>query len=271
MSGRQKLLTSSTNPKIKLVRALAKKQARQEKKQFVVEGVRLIEEAVAAGLVPALVFYTASARGDRRARILLEKINATLAPRASAGVTREAHEVSDAVMREMSATETPQGILAIVPLPQIPEPTQPGFILILDSIRDPGNLGAILRSARAAGWDEILLAPGTVDAFNDKVVRAAMGAHFSVSSRAEPWEIIAQRVRDVPRVYLADAEGDIAYDKADWSKPVALIVGGEAEGASEEARSARIITARVKIPMRGGESLNAAMAATLLMFEAIRG
>ena len=253
------MLTSSSNPKIKFVRALAKKQTRQEKKQFAVEGVRLIEEALGARLVPALAFYTASARGDRRVRILLEKIGA---------LTREVYEVSDAVMREMSETETPQGILAVVPFPQIPELKRPSFILILDSIRDPGNLGAILRSARAAGVDTILLAPGTVDPYNDKVVRAAMGAHFSVSLRSEPWEKIAQKIQGVPRVYLADAQGRIAYDAADWRKPVALIVGGEAEGASEAAKT--IATARVRIPMRGGESLNAAMAATLLMFVAIR-
>jgi len=253
------MISSPSNPKIKLVRALAKKQTRQEKKQFVVEGVRLIEEAVGAGLVPAFVFYTASIHGERRARILLEKI---------AAMTPELDMVSDAVMRTIAATETPPGILAVVPMPQTPEPTHPNFILILDSIRDPGNLGAILRSARAAGVDEIMLAPGTVDAFNDKVVRAAMGAHFSVSLRSEPWEIIAQKVRDVPRIYLADAGGEIAYDAADWSKPVVLIVGGEAEGASDEAR--KIAKARVRIPMRGGESLNAAMAATLLMFEVMR-
>ena len=227
--------------------------------QFVIEGVRLIEDSINARAIPALAFYTASMQGDRRARILLEKIGA---------ITREVHEVSNPVMRAIAATETPQGILAVVPMPQIPEPTRPSFILILDSIRDPGNLGAILRSARAAGVDEILLAPGTVDAYNDKTVRAAMGAHFSVSIRSEPWEKIAQKVRDVPRIYLADAGGEIAYDAADWSKPVALIVGSEAEGAGENAR--KIAKARVRIPMRGGESLNAAMAATLLMFEATR-
>jgi TrmH family RNA methyltransferase len=255
------MITSPTNPKIKFVRALAKKQTRQEKKQFAVEGVRLIEEAVGAGLAPVLAFYTTSIHGDRRARILLDKISA---------LTREVYEVSDAVMREMSETETPQGILAVVPFPQIPEPTRPSFMLILDSIRDPGNLGAILRSARAAGVDAILLAPGTVDPFNDKVVRAGMGAHFSVSIRSEPWEIIVRKARNIPRVYLADAHGAIGYHAADWSKPVALIVGGEAAGASDAARSAKIVTARVRIPMRGGESLNAAMAATVLMFEAIR-
>ncbi len=254
------MLTSPSNPKIKLVRSLARRHAREEAKQFVVEGVRLIEEAVGAGIVPALVFFTASAHGDRRARILLEKIGKS---------TREVHEVSDAVMREIASTETPQGILAVVPFPELAISSQPDFILILDAVRDPGNLGAILRSARAAGIDLAMFAPGTVDAYNDKVVRAAMGAHFSMPIRSASWDEIAEQVRHIQRVYLADAQGETEYTRADWSRPMALIVGGEAEGASEPAR--KIATARVRIPMRGdAESLNAAMAATVLMFEATR-
>lgn len=258
------MITSPTNTKVKLVRALGKRQTREEKRQFVVEGVRLTEEAIAAKLTPVIAFYTPAAQGDRRARILLDKVGAS---------TREVYEVSDQVMRALSSTETPQGILAVVPMPHIAQPQSPEFILVLDRLRDPGNLGAILRSARAAGVDEILLAPGTVDAYNDKVVRAAMGAHFALSIRSEPWEVIAQRVRDAhcgPRVYLAESEGEIDYRTADWSQPVTLIVGGEAAGASEAARSAKIAAARVRIPMRGGESLNAAMAATVLMFEAMQ-
>ncbi len=256
------MLTSPSNPKIKLVRALANKQTRYEKKQFVIEGVRLIEEAVGAGIVPALVLYTASIHGDRRARILLEKINAS---------TREVYPVSDAVMKAISSTETPQGILAVVPFVELPAPVQPQFVLILDAVRDPGNVGAILRSARAAGVDQILLAPGTADPHNAKVVRAAMGAHFRVPLRgAHTWKEIEDHIRGISRVYLADARGETDYTRADWSRPIALIIGGEAEGASDAAR--KIATARVRIPMHGGaESLNAAMAATVLLFEATRG
>jgi TrmH family RNA methyltransferase len=253
------MLTSASNPKIKIVRALAKKQTRQEKQQLVIEGVRLIEESIGAGIAPALVLYTASLRGDRRARSLLDQI---------ATLTREVYEVSDAVMRAISSTETPQGILAVVPFPQIPEPPHPNFTLILGALRDPGNLGTILRAARAAGVDAILLAPETVDPYNDKVVRAAMGAHFHLPIRAAAWNEIADVVSAIPRVYLADARGEVEYSRADWSRPLALIVGGEAEGAGEEAR--KVTKVRVRIPMRGGESLNAAMAATVLMFEAAR-
>ncbi|MEW5721014.1 MAG: RNA methyltransferase, partial [Chloroflexota bacterium] len=107
------------------------------------------------------------------------------------------------------------------------------------------------------------------DPYNDKVVRAAMGAHFAVPLRVASWGTIADALRDVTRVYLADARGEVEYTRADWSRPVALIVGGEAEGASDDAR--KIATARVAIPMRGGaESLNAAMAATVLLFEGRR-
>lgn len=255
------MIASPSNPKIKFVRSLSRRRAREEAKQFVVEGVRLIEEAVGAGIIPALVLYTMSIHGDRRARILLEKINAS---------TRELYEVSDAVMQAISGTETPQGILAVVPFVSLPMPAQPQFVLILDAVRDPGNVGAILRSARAAGVDQVLLAPGTVDPYNDKVVRAAVGAHFRVPLRVvRTWEEIEQPIHGTLRVYLADVHGEMDYTRADWSRPVALIIGGEAEGASDAAR--KIATARVRIPMRGGtESLNAAMAATLLMFEVTR-
>ncbi len=256
------MLTSPSNPKIKFVRSLSRHRARTEAQQFAIEGVRLIEEAVGAGIVPALVLYTASIHGDRRARILLEKINAS---------TREVYQVSDAMMKAISSTETPQGILAVVPFVELPAPAQPQFVLILDAVRDPGNVGAILRSARAAGVDQVLLAPGTADPHNAKVVRAAMGAHFRVPLHvAHAWEEIEHQIRGTLRVYLADVRGEMDYTRVDWSRPIALIIGGEAEGASDAAR--KIATARVRIPMHGGaESLNAAMTATVLLFEATRG
>ena len=115
----------------------------------------------------------------------------------------------------------------------------------------------------------IFFAPGTADPYNDKVVRAAMGAHFRVPLRVARWEDLEGALRGISRVYLADARGEVEYTHADWSPPVALIVGGEAEGASDAAK--KIATARVNIPMRGGvESLNAAMAATVLLFQAAR-
>lgn len=254
------MITSHSNPKVKHVRALARRKERYAARQFVIEGVRLIEEAIHARIIPAFVLHTTLIEDDVRAHQLLDRLRAA---------TPEVYAVSDAVMKDIASTETPQGILAVVPFIELPMPAQPQFVLILDAVRDPGNVGTILRSARAAGVDTIFFAPHTADPYNDKVVRAAMGAHFNVPLRVASWQMISEAIPHIAHVYLADARGDLVYTQTDWSRPVALIVGGEAEGASESAQ--RIATARVRIPMHGGvESLNAAMAATVLVFQAAR-
>ncbi len=169
-------------------------------------------------------------------------------------------------MAACSDTQTPQGVLAVVPFVNL-EP-RPGLLLILDGIRDPGNLGTILRSAESAGVGQVLLAPGTVDLYNPKVVRGAMGAHLRLPALSQDWHSIGQRARD-RAVWLADAAGDTAYHAVDWTQPSALLVGGEASGAGQEA--ADLATGKLSIPMTGGaESLNAAMAATIILFEAAR-
>ena len=174
--------------------------------------------------------------------------------------------VSEVVLAACSDTETPQGVLAVVPFQSIQ--ARPGLILILDQIRDPGNMGAILRSAEASGAGQVILAPGTVDLYNPKVVRGGMGAHFRLPVAVLDWPAIARRVAD-RAVWLADAAGETLCDQVDWTAPSALIVGGEAAGAGDQATT--LATGRVSIPMAGGaESLNAAMAATVILFEAAR-
>jgi TrmH family RNA methyltransferase len=255
------MITSPSNAKVKLVRSLSRRRARSAAQQFVVEGVRLIEEAVRAGIVPALVLYAERIEADARAHALLERLRAA---------TPEVFATSDELMQTVSSTETPQGIVAVLPFVTLPVPAPASFVLILDAIRDPGNVGTILRSAQAAGVDVVWFAPGTADPYNDKVVRAAMGAHLGVALRVEHrWEEIEEAVRETPRIYLAEARGGIPYTETDWLRPLVLIVGGEAEGASAAAQ--KIATARVSIPMRGGvESLNAATAASILLFEAAK-
>lgn len=254
------MISSLSNGKVKLVRSLARRRVRYAMQQFVIEGVRLIEEAVGAGIAPALVLYAARAEDQPRAHMLLERLRAA---------TPEIYAVSDTVMQAMSSTEMPQGIVAVVPFIALPLPATPQFVLILDAVRDPGNVGAILRSARAAGVDVVFCAPATADPYNDKVLRAAMGAHFHVPLRVAQWKDIREALRDIQHIYLADAHGEIDYVRADWSPPVALIIGSEAEGASDMGKE--IATVHVSIPMRGGaESLNAAMAATVLLFEATK-
>ena len=178
------------------------------------------------------------------------------------------YAVSDPVMAACSDTETPQGILAVLPIPQIPCPDHPTFSLILDQVRDPGNLGAALRTALAAGVEQVLLTPGTVDASNSKVVRAAMGAHLRLPVAALGWDAIARAVAGCD-VWLAAAGGEMAYTTVDWTRPVALIVGGEASGAGEQAQA--LAQGQVSIPMAAKvESLNMAAATAVILFEVVK-
>lgn len=254
------MITSPQNPKIKSVRALqSSSKERRAAQAFVIEGVRLLEEALAAGWQAELVLYTAGLEG--RARAVLEGF-------AARGCLLE--EVSAAVLRAASDTETPQGLLAVVRQRPLPPPDPLHFAFIPDSVRDPGNLGTMLRTAAAAGVATVFLPPGTVDAFAPKVLRAGMGAHFRLPLQVVTWEAIAAQVQIAGlQVYLAAAEGGLPYTQADFRAPLALLIGGEAAGAGPQGQ--RLAQTRVHIPMPGGsESLNAAIAAAVLLFEVVR-
>ncbi len=256
MPGKE-MITSLSNEKVKYLRSLTDRKHRLREGRCVIEGARLIDDALAANLQPDWVF---------RAPRLLPRANETLRRLAARQV--EVIDVSDAVLKSCSDTDTPQGLIAVVPLPQLEFSHDPELIVIADALRDPGNLGTLLRSAAAADVDGVLLAPGTVDAYNAKVLRGAMGAHFRLPIESLAWTEIAERVRG-RAVYLAEMNGDVAYTAVDWKKPSVLIVGGEAEGASDEAL--KLATRRISIPLaRGVESLNAAVAASVILFEAQR-
>ncbi len=225
---------------------------------MVAEGLRLVEELLGSGLPITELFVTEGLQGDE---VLWSGPAALLADDVQVIV------VTDEVMAAMADTVTPQGVLAVLPIPELPAAGGPRFVLIPDQVRDPGNLGTMLRTAWAAGVTQVLLPPGTVDPTNPKVVRAGMGAHFHLSIRTVGWDVIASAVEGAD-VRLAEAGRGLAYDAVDWRGDVALIIGGEAAGAGGEAREA---AACVQIPMRRGvESLNAAVAAGILLFEAAR-
>jgi TrmH family RNA methyltransferase len=251
------MITSAQNERVKYIRSLARRRVRQREGRFVVEGTRLVSEVVRAGVRPALLFYTQAWAETPEGQHVLSSL-----PPPQEGDWL----VSEAVLAACADTQTPQGVVAV--LPWVETPPRPGLILILDCLRDPGNLGTILRSAEAAGVGLVCLAPGSVDPYNPKVVRGAMGAHFRLPLVSLDWPAIAERVAG-RAVWLADAAGEVAYDAVDWTRPSALIVGGEAAGVGPDASA--LATGRVSIPMVGGaESLNAAMAATVLLFEAAR-
>jgi TrmH family RNA methyltransferase len=253
------MITSPQNPKLKLVRALqGRPKERREEGAFLAEGVRLVEEALAADWSIRFVLYASGL--SQRGEALLERIGAS-------GL--EVDEVSGDLLQAVSETETSQGILAVLEQSTLPLPDFPNFILIPDQIRDPGNLGTLIRTAAAAGVQAVLLPPETADAFGPKVVRAGMGAHFRLPVRSMEWDEIEQVCTQTNlRVFLADMNGQPCWE-TDFRGPLALIVGGEAEGASEQARD--LANVNVSIPMPGkAESLNAGIAGSVLMFEVVR-
>ena len=254
------MITSTKNTKIKDIKALqAKKKNRINNGLFVVEGIRILEEALGSGLVPTLALYTENIneRGEKvieDAKILGAKVE-TVMPH---------------VMSAVSDTETPQGILMLFPFPEITKPAKLSSVLILDKIRDPGNMGTLLRSASAADFSAIWLSPDCVDPFSPKVVRSGMGAHFKILIKSLEYDDIAVNLDNHKlKLFVSEMDADINYTDANFTHPSAIVVGSEAVGTSKELIN--IPHTKIKIPMPGNvESLNAAIAGSLLMFELVR-
>ncbi len=251
------LLTSSKNPNIQLVHSLLEQsKARRKHNAFVAEGARVLEDGLASAVPLRFILYKTSL--SPRAKMLLEQIKPD----------QVALEVEDRLFDSLSDTEASQGILGVFDIPEVSQPANPSFVVILDQLRDPGNLGTILRSADAAGVQAVCLPPGTTDVWAPKVVRSGMGAHFRLTLLRWPWEAISAYVEDMS-VYHADMNGQENLWQADFHGRTALLIGGEAEGISPEGQL--LATHSVCIPMVGKtESLNAAVSASVLMFEVLR-
>ncbi len=251
-------LTSRRNALVRQVRAWARRPAaRREAQVLVLEGVRLAEEALRA-----------------RARVLFAFATPTVGSRGRAVLDAwqqqgvEVYEVTLPVMDALRTTKTPPGLVAVVARPRRPWPAQPTFVLILDGVSDPGNVGTLLRTAWAAGVEAVALVGEHADPWAPKVLRAGMGAHFHLPVWEGSWDELAPRLAGVT-VYVAAAQGDVPYFGADFRQPVALIIGSEAHGPGSEAYQRA--QQRVYIPMPGGaESLNAAVAGGILMLEVVR-
>jgi TrmH family RNA methyltransferase len=246
-------ITSVQNDRVKLAYGLLSgSKSRRKAGKIALEGVRLIQDAVGAGYLPDFLLYDPQALDASVFDVPSELI----------------FDASAEVIRHISGTEQPQGIVGVFPMPAPTLPATPQRVLILDAISDPGNLGSILRTAAAAGVEAVLLAPGCVDPYNDKALRGGMGAHFRVPVLPQSWEKIAAGCAGL-NIFLAEMEGELAYDAADWTQGWALIIGSEAHGATESAR--QFAEHHVFIPMAAAtESLNAASATAVILFEAAR-
>lgn len=252
-------ITSPTNEKVRFLRSLHDHAARQRARRFLIEGIRLVEDALEGGAeLDTVLVDEGNLTRNERGRRLLERLDRLGYWRAS-----------PRALQATSGTVTPQGVVAAVRLPESTPPADPGTMaLVVDGVKDPGNLGTILRTAEAAGVSTVWLSPGTVDAFGPKVVRAGMGVHFRLPLFSGDWATIERQLRG-KQVWAADARAARPYYEADWRLPSALIIGGEAHGLSEDG--IRVADGLVSIPMAGAtESLNSAIAAAVILFEAVR-
>ncbi|PDW02418.1 rRNA methyltransferase [Candidatus Viridilinea mediisalina] len=254
------MITSTTNPHVKRLRSLRDSaKERRGERSLLLEGVRLVAHAFAMGARPRLLLY---------APAQLEATPAGAALLAQLLDQPNCWPASPVAVAAAAATREPQGVVAAFAWPALSP--RPGLRLVLDGIQDPGNLGALLRSAEAAGVGLVVCAPGCADLYNPKVLRAAMGAHFSLPLRSDPdWERLNDELAASPLVYVADAQATQPYYTADWRHAAALIIGSEAHGPSPPARA--LATQALAIPMHGrAESLNAAVAGSILLFESLR-
>ncbi|CAG0959518.1 MAG: RNA methyltransferase [Anaerolineae bacterium] len=255
------MITSPQNERVKLVRSLqSQTKVRRELQRLVLEGARLIRDAFHAGYLPDFLLYTADATLPGKAGA--ETLSLFQSQNVPCFLT------SDQVMASAADTQTPQGLIAVFPLPTHHITLPVTLALILDGVADPGNVGTILRTAGAAGVGAVFLAPNCADPYNPKALRAGMGAHFRVPIRIATWAQIRAECQEL-LVYVADGQGTVRYDHIDWVRPSALIIGGEARGAASEAWKWAGNSAA--IPMsNASESLNAAAAAAVILFEARR-
>ncbi|SFM15617.1 RNA methyltransferase, TrmH family [Paenibacillus sp. 1_12] len=278
------MITSVHNPRVKAWTQLLDKKGRDQQQQYMIEGVHLVQEALASGVKMDTLVYAEERQHALPSNLLNNAV--------SAGV--ECIAVSDAVLSKCVDTQTPQAVFAVLPKlswrPQdLLQPYEsdreagqdtkhittaaalvPSLVVVIDGVQDPGNLGTIIRSADAVGATGVLLGKGTVDLYNPKTVRSTMGSIFHLpiaSGDLVEWlpSAASQGVAIVTTSLQATAS---CYD-FDFSRPVWFVIGNEGQGVSPQVSS--LATERIRIPMQGqAESLNAAMAATVVLFEAMR-
>lgn len=254
------MITSSSNAKIKWLQSLLKKSKnRKEEKLFIIEGIRLFQETPRELLKE--IYVAESAENNLKSQLTDLKYEV----------------VSDNIFTTISDTKTPQGILAVVKQPQhkLEEIVKENaLLLILEDLQDPGNLGTIMRTAEGAGVDGILMTKGCVDIYNPKVVRSTMGSIYRMpfiylDGEEQFAELFMQLKEKGITTYGAALMESKDYCEYSYKKGNAFLIGNEGNGLSEKALS--LCERYVRIPMCGQlESLNAAMAAGILVYEAFR-
>lgn len=256
------MITSTSNARVKeLVQLQKKSKVRNEQGVFLVEGVKMYQEIPQEQLVKVYVSETFADKQKEEINRLKDR--------------RKLEYLSDHVFQYVSDTKTPQGILCVVRqstycLEDILE-AEDAHLLVLDNLQDPGNLGTILRTAEGAGVTGIIISKESVDIYNPKVIRSTMGSIYRV-----PFVYVEDLKEAIAKVkahgiftYAAHLDGKNSYDKEDYTKKTAFLIGNEGNGLRKDI--ADLADTWIRIPMQGQvESLNAAIATSVLMFETAR-
>lgn len=254
------MITSTGNPQVKHLLQLQKKsKVRNEEKLFLVEGLRMFVEVPEERVEK--VYVSESLYNKKKAELRLNRFSYEI--------------LSDNVFQHVSDTKTPQGILCVVRqqqynIEEILQKKDPHFV-VLDNLQDPGNLGTIVRTAEAAGVSAVFLNRESVDLYNPKTIRSTMGSIYRmpVIYVENLVELLQKFKKKGVQSYAAHLEGRNAYDAENYTIGTAILIGNEGNGLSQEVADQADI--RVRIPMEGKvESLNAAIAASVLMFEVYR-
>lgn len=258
--GGDEMITSASNQKIKNLNSLIQKsKARREQDVFITEGVRMFQEAPMDKIKEVFVsesFYEKGSAGEK-----LEQCNYEI--------------LSDELFKKVSDTQTPQGILCVMKqyhyeLQDLFQKEKPLF-LILEDIQDPGNLGTMVRTAEGAGIDGIIMTKGTVDIYNPKTIRSTMGSVYRMPFfyTEDLLSVMKQLQEKNVKLYAAHLKGNSFYHQMDFKGATAFLIGNEGNGLKDETADAADVY--MKIPMEGKvESLNAAVASVILMYEAAR-
>ena len=248
-------ISSVKNPAVRAMRELKDRKAREASGHFIVEGEKMILEALGCGL--------------RLHRLMVEES----LPQPEWAKGMPAFAAPRSILEAVCDTKTPQGMCAEFDMPEYqPLVSAPDRIVALDGVQDPGNVGTIWRTADAAGFQGMLLGAGSADPFSPKVQRASMGSGFRVQCMRTP--DLAGTLCDLAArgwtVIASSLQGEDFYARPDPGKKFVLVIGNEARGISQQVHDAANML--LKLPMRGGaESLNAAVAAGIMMYELMRG
>jgi TrmH family RNA methyltransferase len=257
------LITSNTNHLIKMVSSLHHKKGRQEQKLYLAEGIHLVQEALKSGAPVRYFFWSAKLTNSIEGVQLLESLKSKY----------EGYEVQEAIFPKICETENPQGILAVIRLPeeQLVDLTHLKLGIVIDGLQDPGNVGTIIRTAWASALNGLLFTPDTVDPYQGKVVRASQGGIFQpgIYRGLTPEHIVAEAKKYQIQIVAGDANASQVYYEWDFTPPTLILVGNEGRGLQDKWEKFSI--SKIKIPQPGhAESLNVAVSAGILIYEAIR-